>query len=146
MNLLLMILGQIWLSPITCLVLLGLGVLRLFKQVKLTGRTRISFIFTVIPDSMLYNYMVRGNWGGWSGGACIVIKPPLTQRLVAHENFHVLQQLLFGITFPFVYLFEMLLVKYVKKGRAYYDNRFEVDARAYAAIIDNQNNELNKCK
>ena len=138
MNWFFKLLGHIWLSPITLIVLIGLGIMCIFRQVKLVGKTCISLVFAVLHGSKLSNYMVNGHWAGWSGGGCIVVRTPITGGILAHENCHVLQQMLFGVTFPFVYLTEMLLVKFVKKGRPYYDNRFEVDARAYAAISENQ--------
>lgn len=131
------VLGQIWALPNTIVSLVYLIAMWAFGQIKPYGKTPISFMWSVVPGTKLERYMA-GTWKGWSSGAFIVINPPMNNKIIAHENRHVQQQMVFGVFHLPIYLLEMLRIKLFTKGKPYYDNRFEVDARLYASKPLNQ--------
>jgi len=136
------VLGQIWALPNTIVSLIYLAIMWTFGQIKPVRKTRISILWVVVSGSRVHEYMEQGNWRGWSSGANIIISHPVSNKLIAHENRHVQQQMVFGIFHLPLYFLEMLRIKLLTNKKPYRDNRFEIDAYDYASNINNQDKEI----
>jgi len=126
-------LGHLWMLPNTLASAVYLGIFMIFGWVRYSGTTPYAVVLSVRPGNMIYDYM-HGKWAGWASGAFIIIREDCLHslRTIAHEQAHVMQQMIFGIFHPLLYLLFMLFIAiFLRSKSPYYDNPFETDARSY---------------
>lgn len=128
------ILGHLWMIPNTIVSGLYLGFFMAMGWVRYAGWTPFAIVLAVKPGNWIFNYM-KQKWAGWSSGAFIVVREDClpSTRTIAHEQAHVIQQMILGVFQPILYVSFMLFIAiFFKTKSPYYDNPFEVQAREYA--------------
>lgn len=129
----LLFLGNIWMFPNLLVSLFLLACLRVMGSVRLGKATRRALRANVVPGKWLANKMASGGWRGFAVGAVIFIGEDCTDRTLVHEERHVLQQMVFGVFQPILYvLISLFIYAFVWNKHSYYDNLFERDARKAA--------------
>lgn len=132
MKKLLIVLGQIWLSPIT---LLGF-LLALVGGVTFREFDRNLGVFHYYVDSqgLIDLFLTKGRFAGFTVGSVVFFRTePLTrsESLVAHEHQHVRQGMVFGPFWTLVYCIASV-ISYCQGTGLYQGNWFEVNARQVA--------------
>lgn len=137
---LLVILGNLWMAPNMIVGLILLGFLAMIGSVRLAGTTKWSFRAVAIPDHWLQQKMDAGNWKGFAVGSVIFLHNDWAHysKGIIHENRHVLQQMVFGVFQPILYILSSIFIWcFIWNKHSYYDNPFERDARRAAGQIVN---------
>lgn len=127
-----LVLGNIWMLPNTVVSAVYLGLFWVCGQVRFRGIGRWSIQLEVKKDSWLWEHMKGGGWNGWASGAFITMKDYYDKGII-HEERHVLQQMVFGVFQPVIYILASVFIWLVFRSKhSYYDNPFERDARKAA--------------
>lgn len=127
-------LGHLWMAPNTLVSALYLGLFMLAGWVRYAGRTPYALVLKVETGNWIWRHM-DGKWAGWTSGAFIIVRKDCIKSVctLAHEEAHVMQQMVFGVFQPVLYLLFMgFIALALKKKSPYFDNPFEIDARQYA--------------
>lgn len=138
MTKLLIILGSLWLLPVTILVWV-FYILPGWLSGTLLWDGWHSFLiarFTLKNSASLYASFWR-DISGWSGPNVMAVKQNAGGRTQDHEYRHCLQQFLFGPLFYPAYVINSVVIWCIgsltgEPKHAYLDNCFERDARSYA--------------
>ena len=141
MRIFLRILGFVWLLPITIPVWL-VYVLPLWALGQITFKGWYSPLiaaFQLVNSNSWYAKRWK-DWYGWSGPCMFIYKDlpgdhdaKKVFRTMEHEERHCLQQFVLGPLFYPAYLFSSLWIwLFMKTRHAYFNNPFEMDARAAA--------------
>jgi len=127
------VLGHIWMLPNTILSTAVFLVLYALGWACYAGRFGYALKFVTVPGKWLHEHM--GQWVGWAFGPCILVKHEFAQheRTLRHEERHVIQQMVFGILQPVLYvLISVFIWCFLMDRHSYYDNPYEIDARKAA--------------
>lgn len=130
-----LILGNVWALPNTVFSAFYLFAMFVAGQIGFGRFTDWAIALTVKPGSFVHRKMESGGWAGWSSGVFIILRNDYSnnQRTIAHEERHVLQQMVFGVFQPIVYfLASIFIFAFMSNRHSYYDNPFERDARKAA--------------
>jgi len=129
------VLGNILMFPNTVAGLLPLAYLRLIGSVRLSKPSRWALLAVAVPDKWLSRKMSSGGWAGFAVGPVMFVsaKHAESDRTLVHEERHVLQQMVFGVFQPILYvLISVFIWCFIWTKHSYYDNPFERDARRAA--------------
>jgi hypothetical protein len=142
----LIILGVLWLLPITILVWLFYILPLTLRDIEYIGQPSFMvFHFQLISKRSWYARLWR-DWLGWSGPCVIIARNPdnlftpvkaSMAKIIIHETRHCYQQFVFGPLFYPAYILCSIVLwmlgKFTsRKIHAYLDNPFERDARRAA--------------
>ena len=144
-NILLVVLGVIWASPVTLLnFLLHVGPLWLLQAYEYVGRRDEALVWALRPADNLWwgvRWVTR-LWEGWGansvGNIIVFRRHPATWKsnnTLAHELEHTNQVMRLGVLQPILYVLNYLTGLAIRGAHPYYDNMFEVAARRRAGQI-----------
>jgi hypothetical protein len=132
-----LIFGNIWMLPNTIVSGLYLGVFALLGWVRFARFTRWAIVLYVPPGCWLSRRGMEG-WNGWASGVFIIVRDDRKNHptTIKHEERHVLQQMVFGILQPILYILASVFVfMFMPSKHSYFDNPFEIDARKAAGQL-----------
>lgn len=142
-----LIIGFIWVLPLSVLVWFCLGLLKLFGQIDnvVFDESDYSFIWLLKEDSFVQK-LAQGWFGCTLGSNLILVEDTYDIGIGSkfkHEKIHLKQYYIFGVFFLIVYIVNSAwLYLFNKDKHCYYDNFLEIWARKESG----QNVEISRDK